>query len=268
MKICLSAGHTLKSGAVGLLNESQETRKVANEMAELLKSTGNTVYPCTIDTGDATKALSQVIAMCNKTDGEVAIQIHFNMMAKDTTGNGKTTGVEVYIASENSKAKDMATRIASSIAETGLRNRGVKVKKLSFLAKTNMPAILIECCFLDDKDDIKLYDYKTMAKKIVEGIIGEDIENEKIDYSPVFDMNYYANRYRDLGIAKLDTYDELLNHFLKCGIYENRQACPTFNIKVYKDNNSDLRDAYKSDMLSYIHHYIRFGQFEHGRIKV
>ena len=91
---------------------------------------------------------------------------------------------------------------------------------------------------------------------------------DEMDYSPVFDMNYYANRYRDLGIAKLDTYDELLNHFLKCGIYENRQACPTFNIKVYKDNNKDLRDTYKSDMLSYIHHYIRFGQFESGRIKV
>lgn len=32
--------------------------------------------------------------------------------------------------------------------------------------------MLIECCFVDDKDDVKLYDAKRMAAAIVIGIIG------------------------------------------------------------------------------------------------
>ncbi|BCN32091.1 N-acetylmuramoyl-L-alanine amidase [Anaeromicropila herbilytica] len=50
-------------------------------------------------------------------------------------------------------------------------NRGVKVEnKLYFLRKSKAPAMLIECCFVDDKDDVKLYDYRYMAKAIVNGI--------------------------------------------------------------------------------------------------
>lgn len=34
--------------------------------------------------------------------------------------------------------------------------------------------MLIECCFVDDKDDILLYDYRTMAGAIADGILGSD----------------------------------------------------------------------------------------------
>ena len=33
--------------------------------------------------------------------------------------------------------------------------------------------MLIECCFVDDKDDVALYDYKSMATAIVHGITGQ-----------------------------------------------------------------------------------------------
>lgn len=42
---------------------------------------------------------------------------------------------------------------------------------LYVLRKTNAPAMLIECCFVDDKDDVKLYDAKRMAEAIVHGIL-------------------------------------------------------------------------------------------------
>ena len=32
--------------------------------------------------------------------------------------------------------------------------------------------MLIECCFVDDKDDVALYDYQEMASAIVRGICG------------------------------------------------------------------------------------------------
>ena len=53
--------------------------------------------------------------------------------------------------------------------QIGFTNRGVKVSKgLYFLNHTKAPAILIEVCFVDDKDDAKLY--KQTKNKIVEGI--------------------------------------------------------------------------------------------------
>jgi DNA invertase Pin-like site-specific DNA recombinase len=58
--------------------------------------------------------------------------------------------------------------------DAALKNRGVKTnKKLYVLRKTKAPAMLIECCFVDDKDDVALYDYKSMASAIVYGITGQ-----------------------------------------------------------------------------------------------
>ena len=50
------------------------------------------------------------------------------------------------------------------------------VKNASYLyvlKNTKAPAMLIECCFVDDKDDVALYDYKSMAEAIVYGITGQ-----------------------------------------------------------------------------------------------
>ena len=42
--------------------------------------------------------------------------------------------------------------------------------------------MLVECCFVSDKDDVKLYDHYLMAKALVKGITGENFE-EKADES-------------------------------------------------------------------------------------
>ena len=61
-----------------------------------------------------------------------------------------------------------------AIKKLGFKDRGVKERKdLYVLHRTISPAMLIECCFVDDKDDVELYDYKKMAAAIVKGILGE-----------------------------------------------------------------------------------------------
>ena len=37
--------------------------------------------------------------------------------------------------------------------------------------------MLIECCFVDDKDDVQLYDHIKMANAIVQGITGQIISS-------------------------------------------------------------------------------------------
>ncbi len=67
------------------------------------------------------------------------------------------------------------------IKMTNLKNRGVKVRNnLAFLKNTKATSLLIECCFVDDKDDVNAYNYKTMAKAIVEGILNKTINTDNL----------------------------------------------------------------------------------------
>lgn len=183
MKINIHAGHNpdgkVACGAVGLIKESTEARKVKFEVINLLRNAGHTVYDCTVDNGTSQNdVLSKIVAKCNKHDVDLDVSIHFNSGRNDKTGDGSDGGTEVYIYSKNSKSKTAAERVCKSIAELGFRNRGVKVSTSLYILKhTNSPAMLIECCFVDDKDDIKLYNHKTMAKAIAEGILGAEIES-------------------------------------------------------------------------------------------
>lgn len=176
MKINVHAGHNpdgkIACGACGLIKESTEARKVKNEVIRLLRKNGHKVYDCTCANGKSqTDVLKQIVTKCNKHKVDLDISIHFNCGVGDKKGNGQTTGTEVYVYSTKSAAYPVAERIDKAIAALGFRDRGVKVRtNLYVLHRTNSPAMLIECCFVDDKDDVKLYDAKKMAAAIVDGI--------------------------------------------------------------------------------------------------
>lgn len=179
MKINMHAGHNpdgkVACGATGFLKESTEARNVKNAAIKSLKAAGHTAYDCTVNNGTSQgDILRKIVTKCNVHTVDVDVSIHLNCGAGDKKGNGKTTGVEVYIASENSKAKEKATCICEEIAKLGFKNRGVKVRKdLYVLNHTKAPALLVECCFVDDKDDAKLFDAGKMAKAIVAGLTGK-----------------------------------------------------------------------------------------------
>ena len=84
-----------------------------------------------------------------------------------------------------------------------------------------------------------------------------------VDFSAVYDMNYYYNKYKDL--QKAIGYDEykLLKHFVQYGMKEGRQAKSTFDVVSYRNANQDLRKAFGGNLTAYYTHYIKHGQFEH-----
>ena len=182
MVINVHAGHNpdgkAACGAVGIIRESSEARRVKDEVISQLKQLGHIVYDCTCENGTSqADVLTKIVTACNTHDADLDVSIHFNAGAGDAIGNGKTTGVETYIYSAGSKAKPYAAKICGAIAELGFKNRGVKTNaSLYFLRKTKAPAMLIECCFVDDRDDVQLYDYQAMANAIVYGITGQRIE--------------------------------------------------------------------------------------------
>lgn len=95
--------------------------------------------------------------------------------AGDSKGNGTTTGTEVLVYNSSSKSNSIAKNICAEIAKLGFKNRGVKYRTdlyvLNHTSIVKSNALLIECCFLDDKDDVNLYNAKKMAQAIVLGIL-------------------------------------------------------------------------------------------------
>ena len=181
MIINIHAGHNpdnkIACGAIGLIKESTENRKVKNKVISYLRKQGHTVYDCTCDNGSSSNdVLVKIVKKCNAHKVNLDVSINFNSGAKDKKGNGKSTGTEVLIYSNSSKAKKKAKSIVNEISKLGFKNRGVKVRSdLYVLRKTNAPALLIECCFVDDKDDVKIYDCDEMARAIVKGITGKSV---------------------------------------------------------------------------------------------
>lgn len=179
MRINVHAGHNADGltacGAIGFIRESTEARRVKDAVISRLRQLGHTVYDCTVDdAAGVPDNLRQIVAKCNAHDVDLDVSIHFNSGAKDSAGNGKTTGTEVYVYSSSAKARHYAERVCQSIAGLGFRNRGVKYSTgLYVLRNTKSPAMLIECCFVDDRDDAQLYDCQAMAEAIVFGITGQ-----------------------------------------------------------------------------------------------
>ena len=176
MVINVHAGHNTRApGASGLLNEVAEDRRVKDLVIAKLRALGHTVYDCTDDAGATPSAcLRNIVAKCNAHKADLDVSIHFNSGANDPGGNGKTTGTEVLVYQAGNAASGYAAKIAAAIAALGYRNRGVKARPdLYVLKHTKAPALLVECCFVDDADDVRLYDPDKMAAAIVQGITGQ-----------------------------------------------------------------------------------------------
>lgn len=176
------AGHNpdgmVGCGAIGYIKESTENRKVKNEVIRLLRLLGHTVYDCTVENGtSANNVLTNIVKKCNEHKVDVDVSIHFNSVDKKLSEDGKTTGTEAWVYNAESKAMPYAQRIVNEISKLGFKNRGVKESKaLYVLRKTKNPCALFELCFVNDRDDVALYDYKTMAEAIVFGLTGQRYE--------------------------------------------------------------------------------------------
>ena len=187
MKINVHAGHNpdgkVACGAVGLIKESTEARVIKDNVIQYLRKAGHTAYDCTCNNGTSQNdVLKKIVDKCNSNEVDLDVSIHFNSGANDKKGNGKSTGVEVLVYSEKSKAYDEAKRVCEKLSSLGFKNRGVKVNDdLYVLRKTNASALLIEVCFVDDADDVDLYkeNIDNIAKFIAEALINETIEDKK-----------------------------------------------------------------------------------------
>ena len=175
--ITIHAGHNpqgkIACGSSDYISESKENRYILKEVKKCLKGKVK-FYDTTVSNGkNQSDVLKRIVNNCNSKKRDYDFSIHFNA-SKHSVEDGYTKGVEVWQYSSNLEGDNIAERITRNISKLGFKNRGCKYSKdLYFLKNTNKRAFIIECCFVDDEDDARLYlsKRKKVAKAIAEAII-------------------------------------------------------------------------------------------------
>lgn len=174
----IHAGHGISGGqgcgAIGILDESKEARNVKNKLIDILRKRGEIVYDCTFESSASQNTiLNKIIEKCNQHIVDYDISIHLNSGRNDSIGDGKTGGVEVW--GYDSAVEDIGLKICNEISVSlGIANRGFKISKtLAVLRNTKSKAILIECCFVDDRDDANKWNADKCAISIARALTGD-----------------------------------------------------------------------------------------------
>jgi N-acetylmuramoyl-L-alanine amidase len=161
MKIVMSPGHGEKIRGASYsdpdgwgLDEVDEARRVVPALAEALrKRRGFEVDEIYDDhSTEQQQNLEWLCAEHNKRERDLDISVHFNACDPPTDG---ARGTECFYQTQN----ELAALVSEAIAEaTGLPDRGAKYGNFYFLSHTNRPAILIEVCFVDAREDVEAYE--------------------------------------------------------------------------------------------------------------
>ena len=175
--IAVDLGHNvarpvLRGAVNGIYDEDYLIREVGKKVVYKLRSLGYNVVE-TKPTGSYSQSdeLKLRAQAANANEVDKFVSIHFN------SGAEGANGTEVYYSTV-AGSKSLATSVTNNIANSfNFKNRGAKDgSHLYVLRNTQMPAILVEGCFLDQIDMDKFIAkgsqaYQIMADNIVNGII-------------------------------------------------------------------------------------------------
>lgn len=175
-RVIVSAGHTNNDPGIiiGNLREVDLNRAIAKKLVAQLRANGiiTLSVPPNMD-------LQRRIEWINGTGykaefDDIAIEIHIN--------DGGKSGFEFWYEGEgNNPSQRLAEMIMVNVTDkTKLPNQGVKsendheFKSLAFINKTNTTSILLECLYIDNKEDAEKLkseiELDKIAKAIAEGV--------------------------------------------------------------------------------------------------
>lgn len=106
---------------------------------------------------------------------------------------------------------------------------------------------------------------KKLNARTYSDLIGYVTVYKGVDYSAVYDFNYYQKKYSSIRKTFGDDDVATLAHFVNKGMKNGNQASASFDVKSYARKYYDLRKLYKNNLKSYYIHYIKNGKQE-GRI--
>lgn len=180
LKIAIDAGHykgTPGRRCLAALDPAQTgewelNRRVADKLEALLERYDCQVIRVDDRSGDKLVDLGDRVAAANGWPADVYLSIHHNAGIKGGSGGGCV----VYTA-PGCQAKSRALQKAvygAVVSRTGLvGNRATPMaeSRLYVLQRTKMPAILIECGFMDSKADVPVILGPYFAEQVADGLL-------------------------------------------------------------------------------------------------
>lgn len=166
-KIFIGVGHGgTDNGAVANgFKEDDLNLDIALACRDILVAHGASVKMSrTKDEYDPTE---EAVKECNAFAPDYALDIHNN------AGGGD--GAEVWHTYKGGKGKNLAANVLEAIEKhTGQNSRGLKTRQndngrdyYGFIRDTKAPAIIVECAFIDNKEDLQIID--TAAERAAMG---------------------------------------------------------------------------------------------------
>ena len=155
VRIAISSGHGARvPGAVGILDEVREARRVVRRVAKHLGGMGVTVAEFHDDTSTTQgQNLDTTIDWHNRQERDWDVSVHFNAFAPTDGPRGTEA---LYLLNLE---RGLAARVSKAVAvASGFRDRGPRWRgDLAFLRRAGKPAVMIEVCFVDSATDARLY---------------------------------------------------------------------------------------------------------------
>lgn len=234
-------------------NENQIVLGVAQQLAKICQSKGIKTIDCLPKSAPSVLgSLQQRCAKSNAAGATIYVSIHCNMATPTT----EARGCEVFAKSAAGKA--IAANINQELSELGFKNRGVKEfldggSVPYVIRNTNAVSVLIEICFLDSTEDVKILNQKGLnkiAQAIFDGLTkgitftsdSKDFSNDPVP-SPI-EIAAVKPTIRKTFLADCCDWDKNLDHQTEAWLWLQENIDPkvlaTFADKFSPDHDETI----------------------------
>ena len=216
------------------------------------------------------------VQQCVSQGAQAFVSFHIN------SGSPVAHGAEVYAPTANEYdytqvSVELANKVMNNLASMGLSYRGVfqmevgdEFAVIRCAREQGIPGILIEHGFISNAGDVLNYfsdeGCRRLGEADADAIIAQFPKSTWLDYSSVFDANYYLSNNPDVAKATAGNSELALDHFINYGMSEGRRGSASFDVQSYFNEYPDLRAAFGFDLVKYYEHYVTAGKAEgrHG----
>ena len=212
------------------------------------------------------------VQRCVSQGAQAFVSFHIN------SGGSGAHGAEVYAPTANGSSYtqasvELAQKVMHNLHALGLSYRGVFQMELGdefavirCAREQGIPGILIEHGFISNSGDVWNYFSDAGCRRLGEAdadaIIAQFPRSSWMDYSAVFDADYYLKNNPDVAKWANNDKDMALQHFINYGMAEGRRGNEAFDVQSYYNEYPDLRAAFGADVARYYEHYATSGKGE------
>jgi N-acetylmuramoyl-L-alanine amidase len=255
-RLIVDAGHGGKDdGAVGNngAKEKDFSLMISKKIKELSPQYGiDVVLP---RDNDVFMSPSEKANFANAQNADAFISIHTNVKTEED-GDAKKSGIEVCISGDNTKYEESKV-LGSAILQTLDKNFNVNLSLLQkkvgiWVLEANIhPAILIECGYIDNDEDLKILNdaakVELMARKILEGVAM--YANHKIEGSQLSSVQvegYPSNNTEPKFTGGSEAWQKYLEKNVNLNVLTDKKAPPgnyTVIVTFLVDNKGNVSEV-------------------------